>query len=76
MENVFHLVGAIVCGIGGSLLCIAVVWFLAWGVSCAWVLFSNQFRAICKAESMIFEYRKYREQFLAWMEIKAGDADA
>ena len=76
MEGVFYTVGSIVCGIGGSLLCIGVVGFLAWGVSCAWVLFSNQFRAVCKAESMIFEYRKYREQFLAWMEAKAGDADA
>lgn len=76
MENVFHIVGAIVCGIGGGLLCISVVGFLAWAVSCSWVLFSNQFRAICKAESMIFEYRKYREQFLAWMKIKGGDSDA
>lgn len=23
----------------------------------------------CKAESLIFEYRKYREQFLAWLKL-------
>lgn len=35
----------------------------------AWVAFSNRFRDICKAESLIFEYRKYREQFLEWVKI-------
>lgn len=67
MENLFRSVGMIVCGFGGTLLCIAIVFFCAWLASCAWAGFSNQFRSVCKAESLIFEYRKYREQFLAWM---------
>lgn len=32
----------------------------------AWVALSNRFRGICKAESLIFEYRKNRDEFLRW----------
>lgn len=38
-------------------------------VCCAWADFSNKFRSVCKAESLIYEYRKYREQFLAWLKL-------
>ena len=69
MDAVFRNIGIIVCGLGGGLLSLAIVGFLGWLVCCAWAAFSNKFRAICKAESLIFEYRKYREQFLAWLKL-------
>ena len=69
MDAVFRNIGIIVCGLGGGLLCLAIVGFLAWLACCAWIAFSNKFRAVCKAESLIFEYRKYREQFLAWLKL-------
>lgn len=69
MDAVFRNIGIIVCGLGGGLLCLAIVGFLGWLVCCAWVSFSNKFRAICKAESLIFEYRKYHEQFMAWLKL-------
>ena len=75
MEMFFRNVGAVVCVLGGGLLGIAIACFCGWLVSCAWVLFSNQFREMCKCESMIFEYRKYREQFLTWLEMKDGGKD-
>lgn len=75
MEKFCNDVGVLVTICGGFLLCIAIVLFLGWLVLCAWVIFSNQFREICKCESMIFEYRKYREQFLAWLEMKDGGKD-
>ena len=69
MDVVFRNIGTIVCGLGGGLLCLAGVGFLGWLACCAWAAFSNRFRAICKAESLIFEYRKYHEQFMAWLKL-------
>lgn len=56
MDAVFRIIGIIVCGLGGGLLCVAIVGFLGWLVCCAWIAFSNKFRAVCKVESLIFEY--------------------
>lgn len=69
MDAVFRIIGIIVCGLGGGLLCVAIVWFLGWLVCCVWAAFSNKFRAVCKAESLIFGYRKYHEQFFAWLKL-------
>ena len=69
MDAVFSNIGIIVCGLGGGLLCVAIVGFLGWLSCCAWAAFCNKFRAVCKAESLIFGYRKYREQLLAWLKL-------
>ena len=54
--------------IGGILLAAGFLFLLGFLVNCAWVAFSESFRSICKAESLIFEYRKNREAFLKWKE--------
>ena len=69
MDAIFRNIGIIVCVLGAGLLCVAIVGFLGWLACCAWAAFSNKFRAVCKAERLIFEYRKYREQFLAWLKL-------
>lgn len=69
MDAVFRIIGIIVCGLGGGLLCVAIVGVLGWLVCCARIAFSNKFRAVCKGESLIFEYHKYHEQFLAWLKL-------
>lgn len=73
MDAVFRIIGFIVCVLGGWLLCVAIVGFLGWLACCAWAAFSNKFRAVCKAESLICEYRKYHEQFLAWLKLSEED---
>lgn len=73
MAAVFRIIGIIVCGLGGGLLCIAIVGFFGWLACCAWGDLSNKFRAVCKAESLIYEYRKYREQFLAWLKLSEDE---
>lgn len=75
METVFRAIGIAVCGLGGALLCFTLLGFLAWLMCCVWVELSNKFRDVCKAESLIFEYRKYRERFLAWMSEKEGKVE-
>lgn len=73
MDAVFRNIGIIVCGLGGGLLCLAIVGFLGWLVCCAWAAFSDKFRAVCKAESLIFEYRRYHEQFMEWLKLSEED---
>jgi hypothetical protein len=68
MVKFFLSVGIVVCGLGGTILTVAIVCFCAWLAVLAWMAFSNKFRSICKAESMIFEYKKYRKQFMKWMQ--------
>lgn len=67
------LVGRAFMQIGGIVLIIIVLGTVAWVACEIWISASNRFRNICKAESMIFEFRKYRKQFLEWMKIKDGD---
>lgn len=68
MENAFLFIGFVFFVLGGSLLFVATVRLLLWGVC-------YQLRAVCKWISMFFEYRKCREQFLRWMAIKSGGAE-
>ena len=69
MDKVAFLVGEIFLIFGGTFLLCCALTVLSKLMCEAWVAFSNRFRDICKAESLIFEYRKYREQFLKWMKI-------
>lgn len=65
-------IGQVIMAFGGMLLGTALILFLMWIVGFAWIAFSKQFRAICKAESLIHEYRKDREEFLKWKEGKGN----
>ena len=38
--------------------------FCWWALSSIWIAASNKFRDICRAESMIFEYRRERDAYL------------
>lgn len=75
MNEFIWSVGMIVSVIGAIFVIIALLLFVWWGLSCIWIAASNRFRDICKAESLIFEYRKYRTQFMAWLKT-GGDENA
>ena len=66
VEKVAMIVGNIVLCLGGAMFATAIIGFLGWFLCIAWVAFSEAFRPICKAEQLIFEYRKNREKFLEW----------
>lgn len=71
MVNEFALlVGQLIVGLGGACFAVAIVGFLGWLAGMTWIMFSDTFRNICKAESLIFEYRKNRTEFMAWKGIK------
>lgn len=67
MERVMLVTGkAIIIG-GGSILASLLLAGLFLLMCEAWILTSNCFRDICKAESLIHEYRRNREKFLEWL---------
>lgn len=45
----------LLCGVG-YLICLT------------WEAFSEEFRSICRAESLILEYKKYQKEFQRWFE--------
>ena len=73
MTDFVFAIGWIILCIGGVLLAACILLFVGWLVQCAWIAFSETFRAICKAESLIYEYRKNREEFLKWRNTNAGN---
>lgn len=66
IDKLMMNIGAFFLIAGGVLLLGAVLVLFAWIVGSAWIATSNKWRRICQAESLIFEYRKNREKFLAW----------
>ena len=52
--------------IGGFLVSLTIPGLLLWALCSTWIAASNKFRAVCRGESLIFEYRKNRTAFLAW----------
>lgn len=55
--------------IGGAELAFLLMAVIGLSACKAWISASNKFRDICKAESLIHEYRRNREEFLRWREI-------
>lgn len=70
MNDVAFWIGVSVLGVGGVLLALFIIGLLAYFASAVWVVFSDNFRNICKAESLISEYRKNRTEFMAWKGLK------
>lgn len=68
MSNFHAIVGGVVSIVGGCILGLSILMILFWILCELWVHISNRFRSICKAESLIFEYRRNRDEFLEWLE--------
>ena len=75
ISNVACWIGTIVLCFGGSFLALYIIGLLAYFATDVWVVFSEKFRRICKAESLIFEYRRNRTEFMAWKELKEMQED-
>lgn len=66
MSGAVEIIGTLFCIIGGSIMVLGALVFMSCIVTWMWQKASNEFRAICKAESLIFEYKKEREEYLRW----------
>ncbi len=75
MNDIALLLGAILMCVGGGLVVGTLICFAGSLLCAAWIAFSERFRSICRAESIIFEYRKNRKKFLRWKEENDGKTD-
>lgn len=73
MVNFYSLIGAVMCHVGGAIFALGILSILGWIVCEIWIAVSDRFRSVCKAESLIFEYRKNRSEFMAWKQEKDGE---
>lgn len=72
MEAFVEGIGMFFAAIGGIAAVLAALCFFWWLADIAWIAASSRFRDICKAESLIFEYRREREEYLWWKEHVKG----
>ena len=66
IDNVMMNIGAVFLIAGGVLLISALFGFAIWLVGKIWIAASNKWRRILWAESLIYEYRQNRDEFLMW----------
>lgn len=67
VDGVMMNIGAFFAIAGGIIMMLFVVGMVGYLVALLWISACNKWRAICRAESLIFEYRKNRKDFLRWM---------
>ena len=66
IDSVMINIGAVFLIAGGVLLISALFGFAIWLVGKIWIAASNKWRRILRAESLIYEYRQNRDEFLMW----------
>lgn len=73
MENFVEAVGIFAVVAGGLAVMCALVFLFWWLAEQIYIAASNRFRDICRAESLIHEYRRNRSEYLWWKEHVKGD---
>ena len=67
----FWICAVVVIALGLSLIAYLIYW-----MAIAWIKASNAWRNILKAESLIYEYKQNRDEYLEWKEaLKDGKGD-
>ena len=66
IDSVMINIGAFFMIAGGIVLVVTVVGFVIFLTATLWISASNKWRAICRAESLVFEYKRNQQQFLKW----------
>ena len=69
LERLAWWLGYALVIVGGTELAFLLIAGIGLAACKAWISVSNRCRYICKAESLIHEYRRNREEFLRWQEI-------
>jgi hypothetical protein len=72
VDHVTMNIGAVIILVGGLALMGAIVGLLVWLIARVWITASNRWRGILRAESLIYEHRKNRDEFLQWKEEQDG----
>ena len=64
----FWIGAAVVIALG-----LALIACLGYLTAAAWIKASNAWRRILKAESLIYEYKQNRDEYLKWKEVVGGE---
>ena len=75
MDRLALTLGNFLIVVGGGTALVGIIGLVGWLASVAWVWFSCTFRKILTAEILIVEFRKNREEFMAWKALKDGDGN-
>ena len=69
-------IGSLFLAFGGMCALAITLGVIVWIAASIWISASNKWRNILKAESLIYEYRKNRKDYLFWREqIRKDGAD-
>lgn len=74
MDNFATLLGKGFLVVGGIGIAVLLLALLVWLAGVAWIAASERWRDICKAESLIHEYRREREEYLQWKKQKQAES--
>ena len=70
MEQFYCRIGRVVCILGGIALSACVLALVFSLAAELWIMASERWRGICRAESLIHEYKRNREYFFEWLETE------
>lgn len=74
MDNFATFLGKGFLVVGGIGITVLLLALLVWLAGVAWIAASERWRDICKAESLIHEYRREREEYLQWKKQKQAES--
>lgn len=66
MDKILEFCAAVFLVAGGIMTMLSILGVVGWAMCQIWAAFSNRFRDVCRAESLIHEYRRNRVEFLFW----------
>lgn len=76
MDKIAMTLGTGFMIVGGTMLVATFFGLFCWLVCQAWAAFSNRFRDVCRAESLIHEYLIHKQEFWEWKaERERGEND-
>ena len=75
MDNFATFLGKGFLVVGGIGIAVLLLALLVWLAGVAWIAASERWRDICKAESLIHEYRRERAEYLQWKKQKQAESD-
>lgn len=72
MTEIACVIGAVFMIVGAAAVAAVLVGLVWEWIAVIWIDASNRWRNICKAESLIHEYRRERENYLRWRANNGG----
>lgn len=66
LTEIACVIGAVFMIVGAAVVAAGLIGLMCEWLAAIWIDASNRWRNICKAESLIHEYRRERENYMRW----------